>query len=261
MSHRDLRRRFTANQRAISNSRAPRPSQSPSPVARRKIRPSGGGKLWRSSENVKVLKRSRSEPSLWKAGAGDVAVLVAALAKEEEEEAVLYRPQTCTDIFSSPDNSILRSPGKCSEGYNKDMKVVVNVTVEGSPGPIRTMVKLGSNIEETIKLVINKYNEEGRTPHLDKNAASTFELHQSYFSIQSLSKSDLIGDVGSRSFYLRKCSSRSSDSRTDKSSASSNELYISPLPFVPSSLYRKIKKIIQRTRRVWKFFSCIPCTG
>lgn len=72
-----------------------------------------------------------------------------------------------------------------SQGYRKDAKVVVNVTVEGSPGPIRTMVKLGSNVEETIKLVVSKYNEEGRTPYLNKDAASTSELHHSYFSLES----------------------------------------------------------------------------
>ncbi|KAI3453566.1 hypothetical protein Pfo_010229 [Paulownia fortunei] len=259
MSERDLRRRVTANRRAISNSRAPRPS--PSPAARRRIRPSGGRKLWRPSENVKGLKRSKSEPSLWKAGGGEVAV--AASCEEEEEEGVLYRPRTCTDIFPSPDNSVPRSPGKCSEGYNKDAKVVVNVTVEVSPGPIRTMVELGSNVEDMIKLVVKKYKEEGLTPDLDKDAASTCELHHSYFSLQSLSKSDLIGDVGSRSFYLRKCSSsgRSDDSRTDKTSASSNQLDISPLPFLPSFMDRKIKKIIRRTRIVWKILGCVPGTG
>lgn len=71
------------------------------------------------------------------------------------------------------------------QGYNKDAKVVVNVTVEGSPGPIRALAKLGSSVEETIRLVIGKYNKEGRTPRLDKDATSTFELHHSYFSLQS----------------------------------------------------------------------------
>lgn len=61
---------------------------------------------------------------------------------------------------------------------------MINVTVEGSPGPIRTMVKLGSNVEEITKLVVNKYNEEGRTPLMDKDAFSTYELHHSYFSLQ-----------------------------------------------------------------------------
>lgn len=72
-----------------------------------------------------------------------------------------------------------------TQGYKRDAKVVVNVTVEGSPGPVRTMVKLGSSVEDTIKLVVDKYSEERRTPKLDKDAASAFELHHSYFSLQS----------------------------------------------------------------------------
>lgn len=74
------------------------------------------------------------------------------------------------------------------KGYKKDAKVVVNVTVEGSPGAVRTMVKLGSSVDETIRLVIDKYSEEGRTPRLDKNRDdSSFQLYQSHFSLQSKS--------------------------------------------------------------------------
>lgn len=68
--------------------------------------------------------------------------------------------------------------------YKKDAKVVVNVTVEGTPGPIQTMVKLGSNVEETIRLVLNKYKEEGRSPHLD-DSSSIFKLYTSHFSLES----------------------------------------------------------------------------
>ncbi|KAL8053663.1 hypothetical protein ABFX02_05G087400 [Erythranthe guttata] len=256
MSGRDLRRRVTA----ISNSRAPpRPSPSPS---RRKIRLSGGLRLRRPSENVKELRRSKSEPSLPKSGAGEAANSAAAALTLDEEEGVLYRLRTCTDIFSSsPDNSLPRSPGNHSEGYNKDAKVVIIVTVEGSPGPIRTMVKLGSNVEDMINLVVKKYNEEGRTPFLNNNTASTFQLHHSYFSLESFRKSDLIGEIGSRSFYLRKCNSNNSSnySITDKTSASSNQLENSTttLPFFPSFVYQKMKRIIRRTKRFWKIFGCI----
>lgn len=71
------------------------------------------------------------------------------------------------------------------QGYKKDAKVVVNVTVEGSPGPVRTMVKLGASVEETIKVVVDKYSKEGRTPKLDQGAPSSFELHNCYFSLKS----------------------------------------------------------------------------
>lgn len=70
------------------------------------------------------------------------------------------------------------------KGYDKEAKVVVNVTVEGSTGPVRTMVKLGSTVEHTIKHVVDKYREEGRSPKIDSNVSSSFQLHLSYFSLQ-----------------------------------------------------------------------------
>lgn len=60
---------------------------------------------------------------------------------------------------------------------------MVNVTIEGTCGPIQTMVKLGSNVEETIRLVLNKYKEQGRRPHLDHS--SLFKLYTSHFSLES----------------------------------------------------------------------------
>lgn len=71
-----------------------------------------------------------------------------------------------------------------TQRYREDAKVVVNVMVEGSPGPVRAMVSLGASIEDTIKLVVDKYGQERRSPRLDRHALSTFELHDSYFSLQ-----------------------------------------------------------------------------
>ncbi|CAN0841851.1 Uncharacterized protein At4g22758 [Linum grandiflorum] len=97
---------------------------------------------------------------------------------------------TCVESVSSSSPSL---PGLNSfDGYSTDAKVVVSVTVEGSPGPVRTMVKLGSTVEDTIKLVVNKYFEEGRTPKLHHregpdhhgHPSSSYELHQSHFSLR-----------------------------------------------------------------------------
>lgn len=73
------------------------------------------------------------------------------------------------------------------QGYKKEAKVVINVTVEGSPGPVRAMIKLGSSVDDTIKLVVAKYGEEGRTPKLEQDSAPSYELHHSYFSLQCMS--------------------------------------------------------------------------
>ncbi|XP_031389897.1 uncharacterized protein At4g22758-like isoform X2 [Punica granatum] len=150
--------------------------------------------------------------------------------------------------------------------HNKDAKVVVNVTVEGSPGPIRAMVKLGSTVDQTIKLVVDKYSKEGRSPKLDRGSATGFELHPSYFSLQCLDKSELIGDVGSRSFYLRRGSSSHSSNAASASfvsepvAATSNAVVAPPPIFLiplPGFLARKLGKIVRRTRKLWRFLTCM----
>lgn len=190
-----LRLRSPASARG-SNRRLPHPS-SPSP--RRGSPTSTPRKLPFLSEPIDILPKSSSEPLL-PGFAGDRGGSPTLLS-----DGWFYRQMTCTDVLS-PSATLLsqeRIPSP-NEVYQKDTKVVVTVTVEGSPGPIRTMVKLGTSVEETIKLLIEKYDKEGRFPRLDKNAASIYELHLSYFSLESLDRSESIGDVGSRNFYLRK---------------------------------------------------------
>ncbi|KAL7188718.1 hypothetical protein ACSBR1_038556 [Camellia fascicularis] len=167
---RKLRRRIPVSNRKF---RPARPSLWP-----RRRTPSATGQLSRKpSRPIEILQRCNSEPTL--RTDGDNRKLTT------PPDSVLFRPMTCTDVFSSADYlPLLQSPQKF-EGYSKDSKVVVNVIVEGSPGPIRTMVKLGSSVEEMIRLVVNKYSEEGRSPLLQKNSASTFQLYHSHFSLES----------------------------------------------------------------------------
>ncbi|GMQ05111.1 hypothetical protein CsSME_00050266 [Camellia sinensis var. sinensis] len=265
---RRLRRRIPVSKRKF------RPAQ-PSPWPRRRT-PSATGQLSKkTSRPIEILQRCNSEPTL--RTDDDNRNLTT------PPDSVLFRPMTCTDVFSSADYlPLLQSPQKF-EGYSKDSKVVVNVIVEGSPGPIRTMVKLGSSVEETIRLVVNKYCEEGRSPLLQKNSASTFQLYHSHFSLESLNKSDVIGDVGSRSFYLRKgingnCSNSSSSSSnegemvesaaffTSEMVSSSTEIIPatpttpSPLSFLQAFIARNINIIIRTTCKLWRLLGCLHCS-
>ncbi|KAL2516933.1 Uncharacterized protein Adt_13180 [Abeliophyllum distichum] len=165
MSEKNLRR-IPVSRRANSGNGVPKPSPSPSPsqspANRRRSRAAIGDRLWRSPKDVKILQRCKSEPALPEVrgcpgGEGSRREKLVV----EEGEGVLYRPRTCMDIFSPPESLVPRSPRIYPEGYNKNAKVVVNVTVEGSPGPVRTMLKLGSSVEETVKIVVKKYNDEG----------------------------------------------------------------------------------------------------
>ncbi|KAL8101251.1 uncharacterized protein At4g22758 [Apium graveolens] len=255
MSLRDHRKKLPANRKP----KLPQPSSSSSYRSTTTLRPR---RILKSSH---VLKRCNSDPLLGNSLFNDNPRTEDHRSLASTSELVIFRGQTCADIFCPGENSLVQSPPKF-EGYNRDAKVVVNVTVEGSPGPVRAMLKLGSTVEETIRLVVNKYGEEGRSPHLDKHAASSFELHSSHFSLQSLNKSDMIGEAGSRSFYLRK----SSSTRTGESASSSFIQDIvcvnnGPRPphflFLPAFITRRIDKFIRRTKKLWKIMGCIPSSG
>ncbi|XP_065858904.1 uncharacterized protein At4g22758 [Euphorbia lathyris] len=254
MPERITRRRLPASG-SSRKIRPPHPSPSPSrrsPSTRRPVK---------HSKPIKILKRCLSEPMLQK---NDDEIEEQLQRSEVEEDEFLPRNHTCTDIFASSPSLISFSSPQSFEGlqsYKKDSKVVVNVTVEGSPGPVRTMIKLGSSVEETIKIVVDKYSEEGRTPRLDMKASSSYELHCSHFSLQSLDKAEVIGDIGSRSFYLRRSSSNRSSNEANSPCVSQNVLVRQnspqPRPFLlPPFFARKLGKIMRRSRRLWKVLIC-----
>ncbi|KAK3224788.1 hypothetical protein Dsin_004650 [Dipteronia sinensis] len=252
MSEKNLRRRVQTNAARKGSGRPPHQSHHPSP--------SPGNRSFKQSKPVKILKRSASEPSLWgSCSDGDGDDLKRMSFGYGEGAGALYIPHTCTEIFASSPSLMSFSPQTSLEGSRKDAKVVVNVTVEGSPGPIRAMVKLGSNVDETIKLVVAKYNEQGRSPKIDTDTASSLELHHSYFSLQCIEKSELMGDVGSRSFYLRRtCSNGSLSSQIVVGARANSPPPIPPPTFlIPTFVARKFGKIARRLRKLWRVVICM----
>ncbi|KAL2902253.1 hypothetical protein RDABS01_027335 [Bienertia sinuspersici] len=190
------------------------------------------------------------------------------------EGGVLSRFHTLDDVLSCTPQFNDSPSSRIYASYDKDAKVLITVTVEGSPGPIRTLVKLGTSVEDTINLVVQRYGEEGRTPHLDKDSYS-FDLHVSYFSLQSLDRTDAIGEAGSRSFYLRKnnnnyherCSSKvartaltlSDGIQYDNANTSmlSPKQLRPPMGVFPPFIARKLNKIERRFLRVFKVLGCL----
>ncbi|KAK4740829.1 hypothetical protein SAY87_024417 [Trapa incisa] len=266
MSERSHRRRVPvlapAGRRSKQN--FPHPSLSPSSSPSRRRTPPRQSSFKGRIEPVKVLKRCSSEPLLLvHRGVG------LAHATRESHQSVsgldagwLIRPQTCTDLLAS---SSLLAPGRpaalCSELYSRDAKVVVNVTVEGSPGPIKALVGLDSTVDQTIRLVVDKYGEEGRSPKLSRDSTANFELHNSYFSLQCLNKSELIGDVGRRSFYLRICTSNAASAsfvpqtmpERANSTPSCPRMFLVPLC---GFFVHVLGKIFRRSRKLWRVMTC-----
>ncbi|KAI4370030.1 hypothetical protein MLD38_018417 [Melastoma candidum] len=167
---------------------------------------------------------------------------------------LLFRGHTCLDVLSPS------SPSCSPEGYSKDAKVVVNVTVQGSPGPIRTMVRLGCSVEDTIMAVVDRYGKEGRTPKLDRDSVYGYELHHSYFSLQSLEKSEHIGCVGSRSFYLRTSSNNSISPGSSVTplhpTTNPPPPVIPPLFMASTFIAHMLGKIVRRAQKLWKVVIC-----
>uniref|UniRef100_A0A7N0V3W9 DUF7054 domain-containing protein n=1 Tax=Kalanchoe fedtschenkoi TaxID=63787 RepID=A0A7N0V3W9_KALFE len=250
------------------------PHQSPS-ITRSSPRSRRSGE--RSIEPVKSLKRCASAPAICGAvGSGEERSNLYC------NEGVLPRGRTSWDVLSASAPSRAQSFRFAEEerGYIKEAKVVVNVTVEGSVGPIRTMVRLGSSVEDTIKLTLEKYAKEGRRSMLCNEDGVSFDLHDSYFSLQCLGKSELIGDIGSRSFYLRASrkggnSPVNAQPQLGAASVSAPVLLTEPLAtgaatgpaqhsallFLPGFISRRISKLVRRTRKLWKILGCLQSSG
>ncbi|OWM71881.1 uncharacterized protein At4g22758-like [Punica granatum] len=259
-THRRLRRASFSG-----GSKMPRRRLSPSLPSARQSSPSSSST--RPEPGIEMLKRWSTEPEL--PCLREHGLPYSAIGAEDPglSQGVLIRPQTCTDIFGSSHSlfGIGSSPQISCERPKNETKVVVNVAVEGSPGPVKVMLKLSSTVEETIKLVVGKYSEEGRSPKLDPDCSSAFKLHHSHFSLQSLDKSKVMGDLGSRKFYLRTCgtgngpsSSFSTEAQSQPSGPSSHPRpTLAPLLLFPSLIAQKICMFIRRTRKFWRMLVCL----
>ncbi|KVH90029.1 uncharacterized protein At4g22758-like [Cynara cardunculus var. scolymus] len=249
MSEKRLRGRVPVSRRI----RPPHPSPSTHRLRRRVV-------IVRRSSSKKPLKfinRCNSVPALLTVDVGGAT---------EDPGGLMSISRSRPDIFSSAPELVLPySPSKIQRDskelhmhqYNKDAKVVVNVTVEGCPGAIRAMVRLGSTVEETMKIVKHQYESEGRCPRLDQRSISTFELHPSHFSLRCLDKSDKIGNFGSRSFYMRKRSNENSIIGPEIISTRRNGSPSpppSPTVLFPNFICRNFKKVI---RLLGKLLGCL----
>uniref|UniRef100_A0ACD5YRG3 Uncharacterized protein n=1 Tax=Avena sativa TaxID=4498 RepID=A0ACD5YRG3_AVESA len=228
----------------------------------------------RGKEGRRTLERSASEPTLWY----DARVHPDTVPPHDlsPPSPPLDRPHTCYDVFAldSPyasSTSLAPSlPDRKPWGW-EEAKVVVSVTVEGSAGPVKAMVRLGSSIREAIAAVVERYDREGRSPRLDPASADSFQLHHSHFCLESLNKSDKIGDVGGRNFYLHKNDGSNGlvhqreGSDVNLGGGAITQSYGGPVAGVPyhhqffAIVSKKLDKIGRRAKRIWRVLTC-NCT-
>jgi len=202
------RRKSRSRLSAVRGGRSPAAASPSPPPRRRRKRGSGSGSgarglrmavhpaplgpsrrsRTRREGKGRALARSTSEPALW------FGSRVHAIPDGFDHDSSsspppppLERPHTCFDVFvpDSPFSHSLSAASLNKPSPWEEAKVVVSVTVEGSVGPVKAMVRLDASVGEAIAAVVERYAREGRSPRLDPAAAEAFQLHHSHFSLQS----------------------------------------------------------------------------
>ncbi|KAF3773134.1 Uncharacterized protein EJ110_NYTH56030 [Nymphaea thermarum] len=117
-----------------------------------------------------------------------------------ESSAVLRRPKTQPELFGSG-----RPESRPAEEFQcppRPTKLLLNVTVQRSLGPIHIIISMESTVQDLIAATLRQYAKEGRRPILSLTDAAAFDLHYSQFSLERLNPEEKLIGLGSRNFFL-----------------------------------------------------------
>ncbi len=112
-------------------------------------------------------------------------------------EKQLRRPKTLPDLL--PDRSLVSlSP------ENKPLltKLLLNVTVQGSVGAVQVIMSSENTVADLVAAAVKQCVKECRRPILPTTDPSSFDLHYSQFSLESLERDKKLWELGSRNFFL-----------------------------------------------------------
>lgn len=142
------------------------------------------------------------------------------LESSSSTSELLRRPRTVPDLLSA---------GRISAGTSPDIKdklkltkLLLNVTIQRSLGPVQILISLESTVKDLIAAALRQYVKEGRRPVLISGNAEDYDLHYSQFSLESLDREEKLMGLGSRNFFLCPKTSNSVGATTSSSSSSSS---------------------------------------
>ncbi|GLT61244.1 hypothetical protein SLA2020_339660 [Shorea laevis] len=116
--------------------------------------------------------------------------------------AELRRPKTLPDLLSSKNVVVTTVVMTAQEGRPRLTKLLLNVTIQGSLGPVQVVMTPESKVSDLIAAAMRIYAKEGRRPILSTTDSSMFDLHYSQFSLESLDREEKLMALGSRNFFL-----------------------------------------------------------
>ncbi|KAI4334288.1 hypothetical protein L6164_018998 [Bauhinia variegata] len=125
----------------------------------------------------------------------------------------LRRPKTVPDLASYRKLSAGTSPEALPR---HPPKLLLNVTVMGSLGPVQVIMMPESTVGDLVAAAVRQYVKECRRPFLPCTEPSGCDLHYSQFSLESLDREEKLMELGSRNFVLcpRKAKTSSMDGET-----------------------------------------------
>jgi len=141
----------------------------------------------------------------------------------------LRRPKTLPNLSAA---ARIQATSPQAEGRPKMTKVLLNVTIQGSLGPVQVLLTLDSTVADLIAAAVRLYVKEGRRPVLPVSKPAAYDLHYSQFSLESLNRDELLVELGSRNFFLCK---RREDAETGFHQALANSGGVQATSSSPSS--------------------------
>ncbi|KAK1384854.1 Histone deacetylase HDT [Heracleum sosnowskyi] len=97
---------------------------------------------------------------------------------------------------------VLRQSSRPASTDNKLTKLLLNVNIQRSFGPVHVIISVENTVGDLIKAAIEVYLKENRRPLLTETDARCFDLHYSQFSLERLKPEEKLTNLESRNFFL-----------------------------------------------------------
>lgn len=97
----------------------------------------------------------------------------------------LQRLSRVLDLRSAAFSIQASSAGLAVEERPRLTKLLLNVTIQGSVGPVQVIMTPDSTVGDLIAAAVRQYVKEGRRQMLPAAVPSSFDLHYSQFSLES----------------------------------------------------------------------------
>ncbi|KAK4709122.1 hypothetical protein R3W88_030047 [Solanum pinnatisectum] len=143
-------------------------------------------------------------------------------SSESSTLELLRRPRTVPDLLSAGRISARTGNSPEVKDKLKLTKLLLNVTIQRSIGPVHVLISLESTVQDLIAAALRQYSKEGRRPVLTSVNPADYDLHYSQFSLESLDREEKLIGLGSRNFFLCPKTSNSDGAGAGTSSSSSS---------------------------------------